>query len=502
MVTFGEMTALAGEHLTDLKNAIHAPDTTHQAAEPPVRSELSQLAHVLVRYHDQIATGFGVPHTPEHGVRDAARRAAALISRAEHLLGPRPTSETPETVLAEKIRCVSIALGCGLDLLASHSPTTPSHRASADAPTIAATDTARTVLHQLSDHVAVVGHLTKHTGEPSNTASKPLLTAAVLSRVFGMDARPPVNMVPLHRIPERIPPRVGERFTEAVVGISASIQRLGNPHAPGSIATWRYLARAGAITCDINSKIILHLTRRLGELGEGRHLATLKQVASLIRNTSGKWKAIARRWDAYPAFGNPAAGLATDAGDLIVRLGRLVHADPAWTPGPRASYQVKPPEEFAASRTDVARVATVSLKAFEACNIIAAHHRTAINDLAVISLLQQQEDHPTFSPRVPSSIRQLLGLYESTEVQGAETVTALGRTIEALAVHDPSHTDEARLIARRAAAKAAPNQSRLAAAGFPTDIANCLTGAQPRFPSPPPSGRVRNSRDSPTHRST
>ncbi|MVZ99061.1 hypothetical protein F8568_001390 [Actinomadura sp. LD22] len=409
-------------------------------------------------------------------MRDAAHRASTLIDHAAQILGPRPTTETPETTLAEKIRCVSLALGCGLDLLASHTPTTLTETISPDAPTIAATDTARALLHHLSDHTATAAHLTKHTGAPANTASRPLLTAAVLSRVFGADQRPPIEPVPLHRTPERIPPTAGEDINQSITGINASIQRLNKPDAPGSITTWRYLARAAAIICDINSKTILHLTRRIEELNEPHHIPHLKQVAQSARKTSGRWKAIIRRWDAYDHFGHPATGIATDASDLIIRLGRLIHTDPAWTPSPRASCRMKPPAQLAVTTTDAARVATVTLKAFEACNVIAAHHRTAINDLAVIDVLQQQQQHPTFRPRVPASTRHLLRLYEATETQGTETVTTLGHTVEALAAGNPAQADEARLIIRRSAAT---SQSTLAAAGFPASIDECLTTPHP-----------------------
>ncbi|MEU9019367.1 hypothetical protein [Actinomadura sp. NPDC048394] len=487
------MTALAGEHLTDLKRAIHTPDIGHQAAQPAIRAELSQLAHVLVRYHDQIATGFGVPHTQDHGVRDAARRASTLINHAEQLLGPRPTTEASESVLAEKIRCVSIALGCGLDLLASHAPTTLTEPASADAPTIAATDTARALMHQLSTHTATLGHLARHTGAPSNTATRPLLTAAVLTRVFGTNERPPINPVPLRHIPERLPPAVGENPARALTGISASIQRLNNPNAPGSIATWRYLARAAAIACDLNSKTVLHLTRRMEELNENDHVSHLKQVTKSIRRTSGRWKAITRRWDTYDNFGHPATGLATDASDLIIRLGRIIHADPAWTPSPRASYQLKPPEELAATTADAARIASAALKTLEACNVIAANHQTAINDVAVMGVLQQQQQRPSFSPRVPASTRRLLELYKATEAQGIQTVTTLGRAVQALAADNPEHTDEARLIIRRATTKAMPTQSTLAATGFPIAIGDCLTDSDPGLRSSSPnSGGERN----------
>jgi hypothetical protein len=494
MVTFGQMTALAGEHLTDLQHAVHAPDIAHQAAQPAVRAELAQLAHVLVRYHGQISTGFGVPHTPDHGVRDAARRAARLITHAEQLLGPRPTTETPETVLAEKIRAVSVALGCGLDLLASHTPTTLTQTASADAPTIAATDTARSLLHHLSTHTAALGHLARHTGDPSSAAARPLLTAAVLSRVFGTDRRPPINPVPLRHVPEQIPPAAGETLTQALTGLKASIQRLNDPNAPGSINTWRYLARAAAITCDLNSKTVLHLTRRMEELNENDHASQLKQVTQSIRRTGGLWKAITRRWDAYDSFGHPATSLATDASDLIIRLGRLIHTDPAWTPSPRASYQVKPPEVLAATTTDAAHIATAVLTTLEACNIIAANHRTAINDLAVMNVLQQQQQRPTFSPRVPASTRELLRLYQATKTQGIETVTMLGQAVQSLAVRTPNHADEARLAIRRTTTKATSTQSTLAAAGFPVAIENWLGHSRTNRASPAPSNREHKHR--------
>ncbi|MFF0521532.1 hypothetical protein ACFYTC_22720 [Actinomadura nitritigenes] len=482
------MTALADHHLTDLKHALHAHDIGHHAAQPAVRAELSQL---LVRYHHQIATGFGVPHPGDHGVRAAAHRAATLITTAGRILGPHPTTEIPETPLAEKIRCVSLTLGCSLDLLASHIRTTLP--VSPDAPTIAAPDTARALLHQLSDYLATTAHLARHTGVPASESSRLLLTAAVVSKVFGHAERAPINPVPLHHTPQRIPPAVDENFDQTVAGINTSIQRLNNPGEPSSVITWRYLARAAAIICDLNRKTILQLVYRMEELNKHQHIAHLKEVSPSIRATSSRWKAITRRWDTYDQFGHPTTGLATDASDLIIRLGRVIHTDPTWTPSPRASLHMKPPAELAATSADAARIATITLKAFEACNAIAAHHHTAINDLAAMNILQQQQQHPTHSPRVPASTRELLTLYQATQTAGTTTITALAHAIKGLTAFTPHHADEARLIARRATNKTRPNQSALAATGFPHSINECLSESKVESSRPEHSNRDHRS---------
>ncbi|TDC73848.1 hypothetical protein, partial [Actinomadura sp. 7K507] len=148
------MTAIATEHLTDLQNQLHSKRLIRDLRSPNTPPELARLTHVLARYHDQIAAGFGFPHPHTTGVRDAADRASTLIKQAEQLLGPPADTQTPKSALAQKLRAASIALGCGLDLLSTHFPTAPDQTTSADASVIAAPDTARALLRQLSTHTA------------------------------------------------------------------------------------------------------------------------------------------------------------------------------------------------------------------------------------------------------------------------------------------------------------------------------------------------------------
>lgn len=498
MVTFGEMTAIADEHFTDLQHQLRGKTINRDIRRRAVPPELARLAHVLARYHDKIADGFGVPRDTT-GVRDAARRASTLLRDAERFLGPPNDTEIPRSALAQKLRAASIALGCGLDLLSTHFPVSSDDAPTATAAVIAASDTARSLFHQLSTHTATVAHLAYRSEPPADRAGGLLLRAALLMRIYGeQETRSPVNAIPLQSIPNRLPPRFGETFVEAFAGLDASIQRLSNPQTPTSVTTWRYLARAASITYDLNAKTLQQLIYRMKELEEPDHLAALKSAATAISKTGRKWREIVRRWDEQTNhYGHPANGPATDASDLIIRLGRLVHADPAWTPSPRASYRMKQPAELAPNLTQAAHVATLTLKVTEAYNTVAANHRAAINDAAVLGVLHQQREHPTHMPRVPNSVRQLSKSYKTAEDRGRHAITTLSQAIQALTPHPQAHAEEVHLIIRRTKITLKEqSQAHQANADFPAPIADLLKS--PQVTSQPPSQAI--SKPTPSHK--
>ncbi|GLZ15624.1 hypothetical protein Acsp04_58590 [Actinomadura sp. NBRC 104425] len=494
MATFGELTSLASEYLSDLQKELCDP---HIAQKPQISgftAELARLSHVLHRYQDQIATGFGAPESHDTGVRDAARRASDLIKQAERLLGPPATSEIPDSPLAEKIRSASIALGCGLDVLWSHFQA-PARTASESAAIIAESDTARSLLHQLTEHIATAGNLAGHAPSPSNHARELLLKAADLSRVHGKEEAPaPISAVPLRLKPNRLPPTLGEDTVQSLVGIRTTIQRLDFPVHPPSVATWRYLARAAAITCDINAKIINQLLLGTKEHRREDITLLLQNAAKSLDHTSRRWRVVVRNWDKrLDHCGHPNSEQATDASDLIVRLGRLIHTDPAWTPGPRSSYRVKPPEEVAPNALQAARIGTAALLAIEGCNAIARHPGAAINDAAVLGKLERQRK-PTanrWDSSATTAARRLLSYYETATSSGLTAITTLGRAVQAIAPTTYEGADEVALLIRQATRLSEANQYSAAAADFPTPANSNLSVAttsksnsrQPR-PSP------------------
>ncbi|MEV5830460.1 hypothetical protein AB0L25_33330 [Spirillospora sp. NPDC052242] len=475
------MSALARQHLTELRRTLHAPETIAQARHPAVPAELSRLTTVLARYHDRLTTGFGVPHPDEHGVRGAARRSALLLREAQSALGAPAATEMPITELAGRLRSVSVALGCGLDLLASHFPTAPDQPSSDTAAVINATDTARLLMYDLAEYTATCAHLSQQAASPSAKAAGPLLRAAVISRVFGGHSRELASVIPFRTTPERTPPRSGEGFAELLNGIHASVQRLKNPQAPICVATWRYLATAAAVTSDITHKLTLSLARRLEELQEDNPRAMFIETAMAANRTRWKWRLVVKHWNRLPGyFGPPESPISTDASDLIVRLGRLIYSDPDWRPSPRSTYLIRPLDELARTPAQAAEVAVASLQALDACNSIAHHRRAASRDAAVIIAIEKENlNHPRY-PDVPKwhnrAIR-LFNRYEVAESEGRNAANLLRNAIQSIRTNQETAT----------AHPMAERQTAAPLDAFPTSIAKHLA-TQPlqNRPSPQP----------------
>lgn len=459
MAIFGDLSTLARQHLTELRRTLRTPETTEQARHPAVPGELSRLTAVLARYHDRIATGFGVPHPDEHGVRGAARRSASLLRQAQLSLGPPSTTEVTASELAGTLRAISIALGCGLDLLASHFPTTPGEQTSDIASAITATETARALMHDLAEYTATSAHLTQRAGSPAEEATGSLLRAAVISRVFGQHSDGPTS-VPFRTTPERVPPQPGEDIPELLSNISTSVQRLKNPLPPISVATWRYLAIAAAITTDINHKILVTLTRRLEELHERSSTSAFRDAAITTNRASRSWRIVVRTWNELPGhFGQPSETASIDASDLIIRLGRLIYSDSDWRPGPRSSYRIKPLDELASTLGQAADLATASLHALDACNTIARHRRAACDDAATIKAIERNYRHPNRPYQSSGRAARLFSRYEAAESTGCKATDALKKAIHSAAT--PT--------------RATDQQAMLTIDSFPTPISAYLT---------------------------
>jgi hypothetical protein len=124
-------------------------------------------------------------------------------------------------------------LGAGLDLLDSHF----SDAESPDATVIRANDSARDLLHVLADHSRTAAHLTRQLPAPQAAAGTLLRQAASVAAPPGPPYQSPITAVPLHRVPERIPPRAGEDFDQATTGLNATVQRLGNAGSSGTVTS-------------------------------------------------------------------------------------------------------------------------------------------------------------------------------------------------------------------------------------------------------------------------
>ncbi|WP_344901412.1 hypothetical protein [Actinomadura meridiana] len=462
------MAALATEHLTDIQRQTHVKHLARDIQSRTIPPELARLTHTLTRYYDQIADGFGSPRGDDTDVRDAARRASARLRQAERLLGPPAQTEAPRSILAQKLRATSIALGCGLDLLSTNFPVTTDQVTSVNAAVITTPEAARSLLHQVSVYTTTLSHLVSRTKTPVNRAASPLLRAAVIAHAHSLDhTSPTIAAVSLHHAPDRIPPVLNEDNGQSLVGINGSIQRLSGLATDTSVPTWRYLARAATIICDLNHKIVQQLIYRLEELDNPDHIPALQQAKASIRHTSTAWKSIIQKWDEYVGhYGHPAYGPATDASDLIIRLGRRIHADPAWTPSPRASPRVRPPHELATDLAQAADLIALTVKTTEACNIIASY-QTVIIDVAATGVLNRQKNPPIHRSQIALAAESLVARSDAAQSKGRQAITTLVQAIQNLEAPPTSTSMEMQLALHRADILTEQEQAKLAASEFP-----------------------------------
>jgi hypothetical protein len=210
------------------------------------------------------------------------------------------------------------------------------------------------------------------------------------------------------------------------------------------------------------------------ELEHHDHAAAFRQAAWQTRLTALRWKTIARHWTDVTPQGRPTGDLTADASDLVLRLGRIVFATPDWTPGPRASYRVKAPDVLAPTTTDAALIASTALKGLDACTTLAAHHRPAANDDAILHKTEKG-----VRPGPPT--RRLLPRYQALAEQGRKAVTTLGHATQAL-IPDSTHAgQEIALILLRATTPELP--PAIASADFPLTSEEVL--AHDRAAAPP-----------------
>ncbi|MBO2447135.1 hypothetical protein J4573_08560 [Actinomadura barringtoniae] len=492
MATFGDMLAAADARLERVVQALSplgAPDIKQQAQHPTTLAELARLAKVLGRCTDQVATGFGIPNAETTTVQSDARHASRLFGEAVQQLAPveHPADEGP--ALARELKTMALSLGCGLDLLSSHLPTADNRNraasttdtATSNAGVISAADTIRWLLYTTGRHASAAGQVALRADTPSTTtAGRSLLQAALVARRTHSNDAAPITALTLNRLPERMPPSVGEDLPQAVHGIGISAERLRVADGPGAVTTWRYLAHSAALVYEAGTKLTAQLSRRLRELGDAQTAADLQESRASLYGLYRQWQTIARRWRGLgDTSAIPSAGLAVDASDLILRLGRLTFDDPEWAPTYRATQRLVPAERLMPGPAETYLVGTAILQAIDACATIASRHHDAVNDIAAIGVLRAPR--PGTCPRLPAIARELLSRYTQAHHDGLAAVTQLGAALERSSSATPYSAQQTSLILKRAHASlrahdvAQPTGAAgLAATDFPAPITTTI----------------------------
>jgi hypothetical protein len=149
--------------------------------------------------------------------------------------------------------------------------------------------------------------------------------------------------IPVNTTPARQVLSGGEPLERLCAGISTSAVRLrrfasnvtGSRSLTSSSSTsWRRTAQAAAIIGNSCEPALRVIAQNATELGLTQAVAAqLRAGADATHDAWQAWRTAARGWDKVTTGPTTAISpVATEMGDLLLRIGRLTRGDPQWTP--------------------------------------------------------------------------------------------------------------------------------------------------------------------------
>jgi hypothetical protein len=480
---FGEFLGPAGSHI---RAAVSFRDELPEAAKYGAIRQLDRLASTLARYlsdldlPDEFDPASKLQPEPDVraalDARIALRRAASGLRRTAIAVQDADADETHPAV--RHLRAAADYLAAGRDLLRTHFASEPGDeqaRNSSWAPLLASWPLTAALLTELAAHarqlapwaarLSVTGTMNSSEGITLHVASRWMSIAGASIESAQRQQPPPasarrlLDSVPANVPPARRPPDGPEPVTELCEGITITSERLR--HAAVAFAnqvrwsptansvSWRRDALASAITGHCSEFILRTLAERAAQLGIDPAIqAQLTSAAEAMAQVWPKWRAVAHQWDIVSTGTYPGAGIspvATEFGDLTLRLGRLAYCNPQWTPACGETSLVRIPADLAATPEDISSVLSAAHHAADATSRIAIEDREAVRATAFddglyvpTRMMPDKWDMPyRYSPAPVSLVDELLITYDTAIEANKHAVAVLDDL--AAAIGTPSH---------------------------------------------------------------
>lgn len=364
-VTYGHLLAATDRHL-DAATAARGPDS--DLAD--IMQHLHRLATIMVRHLDIVTAEDVITATsasPWQGtateVREALSLAADRIGEAvRQALAVQTASPLrrplPELDSAEHLGRAADSLAASLDLIRTHQARGPDGtiedrsewartlRTPAVGSAIAREMTARSyrIAHWLTWRSERAERLPPTAHSELDAARDCIRAASQAAGRLGSPGSDLAGQTVLHQLPlrpRRVSPHPGELPADLTAGIAASAERLRaiaftTPEMERnssllSARVWLRTSWSAAIISDLCAGT-LHTLNDPDVTPPEQH-AQFRQAVTVLshardawRQASGLWQLIATDTD------TEAASTTIETQDLLLRLGRLTHINPAWTP--------------------------------------------------------------------------------------------------------------------------------------------------------------------------
>ncbi|WP_106398949.1 hypothetical protein [Actinocorallia populi] len=439
--TFGDLLAVADAHWAETMQWLEPLELSWQAGERSTIDELGQTALVLARYAERVGTGFGAQERETAAVRRARLCAASLRETASVLQGNEENA--PERCeLARSLFMARQALGCGLDLLSAHFEVGERglRPATAQSEVISSPSSKEWLLTAVDGYAGQLLRIAEKAGRTDAVAK---LSEAVRHARFrgspedqGLRAMtmpeprvaPEVDVEGLEPLPTRVPLRGSEGRERALTGMRVNVQWLEASGVPQSARTWRSLATSTLMTSEISGQTLRLLMARCRQLDLPEATAALTEAEMTVGMLTDKWTEITAMWREVSCDRRSQLDqMMIDAGELVVRFGRLVYADREWKPSVNAVTKLVRPQVLAPEAVDVHMIARAVVDVIKAPAAVASSALIGLERGGPAGLTQQGET------QMGLRHERLRGGYLQARNAAAEARQALGRATQVLA---------------------------------------------------------------------
>jgi hypothetical protein len=425
---FGAFLAAASEHMEDADAAVRANEPTWPAT---AAGELCRLVGVLARYCDDLAPCDAIEVLSRYDLRPWERAAidagaalniaAGALHRAALEMASHPARETA-SLAAQDLAAAAADLEAGRDLLYTHLATDQDGRTiqrSEWAAAVTSVPVTRALANEVGQWALRLATFTTRLAGTSPARARPdrlgqgvpssaraeLAAASRWLQASGAAARRAGDVDPVRHadsellcaIPtagiaeRRAPGPAGESVAELCDGIAISASRLRSAMrdsrdqarwSPAATAGgWQWMAQAAAVTSHLSEVTLRVLATRAGQLADPpASEARLVAAADVVIGMRAAWQQADRAWDVMITESRMAPTRAMpDAGDLVIRMGRLAWDDPQWTPARSRHAQHRNPAALAPERGTVAVVVAAIHESADALACLAKADMNAVD---------------------------------------------------------------------------------------------------------------------------
>ncbi|WP_055483180.1 hypothetical protein [Sphaerimonospora mesophila] len=370
--TFGDLLDDARGHLGGI--AVQDRDHLDAAVTAAAKDASRSLTAMLARCAEDFA------HAGE--VAAPIRQASLLLTRLEEP-GPAAAAAHP---LPLHLRAAATAWGAAGDMLATHFTRLREAPRSDWAAVIGNRQVREHLLTEVAGHALALAEILDRTAlahEPDVQQACVLLRSPAVQQASRSGDAAALRAVPLNYSPQppQPLPQVAQTPQELSTHIVTNIDALRALHhrvQTFSPRDWQRTALAASIITDLAAKTLIQLINRTYELnpGHGRLRRALRRAAEGVHQAKTEWKCVLRAWNGRVTPGPIVNSVRQQHLEQVaVRLGRLLHDNPAWTPAKQDAAPPKAPGVIAPTTADMVPIASAVLHSVEGLLVVGERDR-------------------------------------------------------------------------------------------------------------------------------